>query len=409
MRPRTSRSALSTHTSTRQDWLRAASTISSTTSSTSLHGAAAHGAGAADPRHVGARAAAPARCGVARPTRSRVSTRRWASASRVASRPATPRRRRPGRVPQARHRLGLGPALHVRLDLEGGRADLVVAGAHRDRAAGLDPVPEVGVQEGFELGCDVVRGADDQAVELLALVHPPGHGGRVPKVLGGDGGGVALGVILGVAVVAVVAPGQLVELVVRLHQLAELEHEHAGPLPVGEQDAEALVLVDDQLELADGGRVVHHQLVPDRHRQLHHPPERLGRAREDRQAPHVGPVEAPLDELGDAPEVIHHRGVPVRLGPGVPQHQLDLTHHVALADAPPSVHVEVARGHRSRRSLEAGQFADLAVGDCGHGTSDRPESESVEGWAPHPPPGAPKLSSGSPLPRTGASARPGRS
>ena len=50
-------------------------------------------------------------------------------------------------------------------------------------------------------------------------------------------------------------------------QLAQLEHEEPGPLPVGEQDAEPLVVVDDAFELGDAGARVHDELTGDPGRQ----------------------------------------------------------------------------------------------------------------------------------------------
>ena len=84
---------------------------------------------------------------------------------------------------------------------------------------------------------------------------------------------------------AVVVARQLVEELGAVDQQAELEHEELGPLLVGEQHADGLVLLHHRLELADRGRVVDHEARAHRLGQLDHLPEVGGGAGEDRQAP----------------------------------------------------------------------------------------------------------------------------
>ena len=66
-----------------------------------------------------------------------------------------------------------------------------------------------------------------------------------------------LGVVAAVGLAAAVDLAQrLLEQLGPLDQLAQLEHEHAGPLAIGQQHADRLVLAQHRLELAHGRHVV---------------------------------------------------------------------------------------------------------------------------------------------------------
>jgi hypothetical protein len=117
--------------------------------------------------------------------------------------------------------------------------------------------------------------------------------------------------VASIGVVVVVTARQQLDDLLRLDQLTELVDEHPRPLLVGEEQPEALVLVDDHLELTHVGRVVDHHLVADADRQLHDLPEVLRGAREDGQAPRLRAVEPAVDQLLHPLQVGQHR----RLGP----------------------------------------------------------------------------------------------
>ena len=81
------------------------------------------------------------------------------------------------------------------------------------------------------------------------MLTPGGeHGMDGPPGAAGATGGGAPGHALGVPAGVVVAR-QLVELLRVVDQLAELEHEHAGPLPVGHQHPDGLVVAQHRLDL----------------------------------------------------------------------------------------------------------------------------------------------------------------
>src|SRR3546814_17941569 len=64
----------------------------------------------------------------------------------------------------------------------------------------------------------------------------------------------------------VVVARELVDQLGALHELTELEDEEPGDLPVGEQDADRLVLLQDRLELSDGRSGVDDEVRSDERR-----------------------------------------------------------------------------------------------------------------------------------------------
>ena len=148
----------------------------------------------------------------------------------------------PDRVAELGDEGGLLGPLDLLLDHEGGGPHLGLGGAGADRDAGRQALAEVRVQQRLDGGVDLVGGADAEAPEAVVLVEPEGDLGRVAQVLGGQLVGVVLeAVVLAAAGVVdlVVVAGQRLEQLAVLDQLTELEHEHARPLPVDEQHAEA--------------------------------------------------------------------------------------------------------------------------------------------------------------------------
>src|SRR5439155_18618875 len=153
-------------------------------------------------------------------------------------------------------------------------------------------------------------------------------------------------------------------------------HEDAGPLAVGQEHGEALVLGEDCLQLAHLGRVVDDQPVADRDRQLEASPEVLGAAGEHGQPAGARAVDPALDVLLDALEVVAHRvvaGLVLPLAHGT-EHAVEVDLVVVRTHVAPTVDVEVARGDRRRCPFEAGELAhDFLVengeaGRCPHET-----------------------------------------
>ncbi|MDZ7734010.1 MAG: hypothetical protein U5R31_13900 [Acidimicrobiia bacterium] len=95
-------------------------------------------------------------------------------------------------------------------------------------------------------------------IERLLLEDRPGDRRGVAQVLMGELFDVMRRVAALLLPTFVVVPRELLEELGPVDQLAELEHEQARPLPVGEQHAEAVELLEHALELADGGQVVDH-------------------------------------------------------------------------------------------------------------------------------------------------------
>ncbi len=225
------------------------------------------------------------------------------------------------------------------------------------------------MEHALHLGGEVIGGTEDQVLEPLVLEHAERHVGGVAQMLAGSGRHVVASLVLGVAVVVVVAPGQPVEQSGRLDQLAQLEHEHPGALAIDEEDPEALVLVDHLLELAHARGVIDHHLASDGHGQLDHSPELVRRAREHGEPPGARAVEAPLDVLLDPAQIAGHRGSTVLAGAGHPQQPVELSNHVLVADPAGPVDVEIERRHRCELPSEARELTHLLLGDGGHGTS----------------------------------------
>ena len=117
----------------------------------------------------------------------------------------------------------------------------------------------------------------------------------------------------------------------------------------------------------------------DRHRQLDHLPQVVGRAGEDGQAPDAGPVEAAADVLLDAPQVGAAPTARRRPRLRTLQQDVDLVLEVLVAGQPAAVDVEVARRDRRPLPLDRCQLPDRGLGDGRHGASccDRDRSGSV--------------------------------
>jgi hypothetical protein len=216
-------------------------------------------------------------------------------------------------------------------------------------------------------------------VEAVLLPDVERHPGRVAQVLLDPGLEVA-GVVaapVALAPVALVA-GQGVEALGVLDQLAEGEHEHAGPLAVDQQHADGLVLAQHRLELAHRGHLVDDHLAVDRDRQLDHLPQPEIGAGEDGHAPRPRAVDAAPHELPDAPEVRVHRLLTVGPHLGVAEQQVDLVLEVGVPGHPAPVDVDVARRDRRPLPFDRGQLPDRGLGDDGHGASCE-GSDSIKG------------------------------
>jgi hypothetical protein len=224
------------------------------------------------------------------------------------------------------------------------------------------------VEVGLELAGQVVGCGDGEVLERPLGPHLEGDLGSVAEVLAGVG-------LEGVRVVAApvaLAPGAGVagdglEHLRPIDQLAQLEHEHAGPLAVGQEDSDGLVLAQDRLELADRRDVVDHHPGRHGHRQLDDLPQSVGGAGEDRQAPRARPVDAAADQPLDLRQVGLHRCLPVRPRPGPLQDHLDLVLEVLVAGDPSAVDVEVTGRDRCPLPLHRSQLPDPSFGDDRHG------------------------------------------
>ena len=129
----------------------------------------------------------------------------------------------------------------------------------------------------------------------MALVHAEGRRRGPADVLAVAVLDLGRAVAPGLLVLVVDVPQQVVDQLGVVDQLPDLEHEHAGPLPVDQQHADRLVVVQSRLQLADGRGVIDDELAPHRHRQGEDRPEAVGRTGEHGHAAGPGPVEAALD------------------------------------------------------------------------------------------------------------------
>ena len=288
MRPMTSRSALPTQISTWHDWARASSTASSTRSSTSHHLAAAALAAAA---HGGraCRSRGSASPGAAKP----LDTTACRPGGRPAPRPRRPARPRPGgrrrRRPAAARRPGPRGVRSTWASTCWAAASTsawsAVTGTDEPAA---QPLAQVGMQVGLELAGQVRRGRRWPGARTDAGSTPRTPPGR----RGAGAAGCAPPATWGWSPPRSRSPrtsvsrGSCLEQLGPLDQLAELEHEHAGPLAVGQQDADGLVLAQHRLELAHGGDVVDHHPGAHRHGQLDRPA--TGRRPSRRRSPGPG-------------------------------------------------------------------------------------------------------------------------
>ena len=85
----------------------------------------------------------------------------------------------------------------------------------------------------------------------------------------------------------IAAPGHGVEDLGVLGEHPQFEAEQPGPLPVDQQDGEALVGLEDRFQRPHVGGVVDHDVVADRQRRLHDLEEAVGGTGEEGQTPHL--------------------------------------------------------------------------------------------------------------------------
>ena len=368
MRPSTSRSALPMHTSTRAWLAKCAREGQLDDVGDALHVGRAHRAPAPDRGEAPARAA-PALGLVALGHEQAVDPvlaqglerRRQAGDGLAARRP---------HVAELRDQRGLGPALDALLQLQRHSADLVLRGLHRQRHRLGQASAQVRVQRGVEVGSHLDGRADDEVLEPHSLVHVEGQlGGGLHVLVVLLGQLAALARLEALAAVVVALAGQLVEPLAVLDELTELEHEHAGPLTIGEQHADALVLLEQRLQLAHARHRLDHELAGDPHGQLVDLPEPAGRAREHGQPARAATRHA-SHVLLHAVDVLAHRERRVAAGAAVqagrPDELAQLPLHLTVGRQPPTVHVEVAAGDRNRLAPEARQRPHRVLGEQRH-------------------------------------------
>ena len=202
------------------------------------------------------------------------------------------------------------------------------------------------MEQPFELAGDGVGHADGQVLEAAGLVQVEGRLRGAAQVLVGQlldvgVGGAALALAAGVPVAR-----QLVDQLGALDDDTLVEHEEPGPLAVGEEHTDRLVLAQHGLELADGGCVVDHDLGAHGHRELDDLPEVARRAGEDGQAAGGLAVDPAAHVRLDPLQVVVDGAVAVGPLARIPEHGVELVLDVLVADEPTSVDVEVARGDR---------------------------------------------------------------
>ena len=225
------------------------------------------------------------------------------------------------------------------------------------------------MQQPLELAGDGVGRADGQVLEAAGLVEVEGGLRRAAQVLVGQLVDVGVGRAPLALTARVPVARQLVDQLGALDHDPLLEHEEPGPLAIGEQDADRLVLAQHGLELADRGRVVDDDLRAHRDGQLDDLPEVARRAGEDGQAAGGLAVDAPADVRLDALEVVVDGAVAVGPLARVPEHRVELVLDVLVADQATSVDVEVARGDRRLVPPDPRELPDGVFGDEGHSTS----------------------------------------
>jgi hypothetical protein len=129
------------------------------------------------------------------------------------------------------------------------------------------------VQRTFELAGDGVGRADGEVVVAARLPEVERGAGGVAEVLVRE----LLAVVGGRAALAltsaVVVARELVEELGAVDEPAELEDVELGPLPVGQQHGDGLVLLHHRLELSDRRCVVDDEARAHRLRELDHLPE----------------------------------------------------------------------------------------------------------------------------------------
>jgi hypothetical protein len=227
------------------------------------------------------------------------------------------------------------------------------------------------VQQALELDDHLVGAAQDHVVDGPLLQLAERHLGGVLQVAVGDLGAVTLDVRppapLDRMPRLVAASGDGVEDLGVLGQLPELEAEQPGPLPVDEHHGEAVIGLEDRLQGPHVRGVVDRDLVARRQGRLHHLEEAVGRAGEEGQAPHPGPVEATPHPGGDAVEVGGHGAdrlgaEPGGLVPAFTDEVLELCLVVGVAGVAAAVDVEIAAGHHAGAPV-AGQRPDPVLAD----------------------------------------------
>ncbi len=220
----------------------------------------------------------------------------------------------------------------------------------------------------FELTGDGVGSADGQVLEATRLPEVERGAGRVPQVLVRE-----LLPVMGRRAAlpftpAVVVARELVEQLRAIDQQPELEDVELGPLLVGQQDADRLVLLQHRLELTHRRRVVDDHARPHRLGKLDHLPQVGGGTGEDRQPPRRTPIDAAPHEGLDASQVVVHGPVAVRSLLGAAHHHIQLVLHILATHEPAPIDVQVAAGDRRAASYPC-ELPDGGFADDGHSTS----------------------------------------
>ena len=215
--------------------------------------------------------------------------------------PTRPSPARSDRTPKSVDESLLLATLDLTFDFECHRAHLLVCCGHRDGDALDHARPQVRVQTCDELGGDVGWCCDDEMVELPLLEDVKRDIRRVAEVLVLHlvrlPGGPRLDEHVPLHVFAM---GDLIEDLAAIDELAELEDQHAGSLTIGEEHAEALILIEHGFELTNVRRGLDDDLTRDPHGELDHLPQPLRPTREEREPAHPGPIEATAHVVLDA-------------------------------------------------------------------------------------------------------------
>ena len=165
------------------------------------------------------------------------------------------------------------------------------------------------MQLALQLGEHLLGPAQDQMVEAAPLEDREGELPGPAEVVLGSHRLVAVHVVFVPFAPVVLVSGQFVEQGATVGDLTHLDDEHPGPLTVGEQDRETLVLLAQSLQLSHLGTPVDNQLIAHGNRQLQGFPQARGRTGEQRQPPDPRAVQ-PTAYVGCDPLQVLGRGAP---------------------------------------------------------------------------------------------------